>query len=82
MPDCWAVTWSVTNDVEQGLTVTWTDDAGEHTSTIHAPSAGLDACDARTITPALHDLMCGRRTGQDGCHVSIDHWRKLGSVAD
>jgi hypothetical protein len=81
MSDGWAATWSVSNDRQDGLSVTWTDPAGEHTAKIFPPGAGLRPCEARTVTPARNDLLCGRVSGHDGCHVSIDQWRRLGSVA-
>lgn len=79
----WATTWGVSLDNETGVhELHWTDDQGSHVSTIHPPGSGLTPCEARTVTKARHDLICGRVTEHDGCHVSTGNWRRLGSVAD
>ena len=82
MAEQWASRWSVRHDVDIAvLTLTWSDEDGEHISEIVPPTAGLKACEARFVTPARHDLLCGRVTGHTGSHVSIDRWRTQGAVA-
>lgn len=83
MSDQWASRWGYEGDNETGtLTLRWTDEIGDHEVPIHPPSARLVPCEARWVTPARSDLICGRVAGHAGAHVSIEHWRSLGSVAE
>jgi len=79
----WATKWSVENDLGTGsLTVSWDDETGSHWAEIQPPGSGLVPCEARLVTEAGLDLICGRVETHEGAHVSIDHWRRLGSVAN
>ena len=83
MSNSWATAWSVETDNEAGKqTLRWTDADGEHEAPVHPPGSGLVACEARTVTKARQDLICGRVTQHDGSHVSIEHLRRLGAVAE
>lgn len=83
MSSRWAKTWRVELDTTRGThELHWTDADGRHRASLAPPGSGLAQCDARTVTPARQDLLCGRISGHDGSHASIGPWRVLGAVAE